>query len=435
MMLRNANWPQVSLADHVDLLTGFPFKSARYTDDAEDIRLLRGDNIAQGHLRWDGVKRWPGGEQAEYTKFDLHAGDVILAMDRPWIEAGLKWGWVRSGDLPCLLVQRVSRLRGIRGLSTAYLRYLIGSESFTDYIKPIVTGVNVPHISAAQIKDFRFNLPPAQDQDRIASILSAYDDLIENNTRRIAILEEMARALYQEWFVHFRFPGHEHVPLVDSPLGPIPKGWEVAKLGDVCEKVTDGAHHSPKSIDSDDGMPMASVKDMHDWGLNLEGCRRISMADFGDLKRNHCRPRRGDILIAKDGANLNKHTFLVTEDDEVVLLSSIAIITPGERVRPEFMCEQLKEPSVSKRIKRSVSGAAIPRIILKDFKKLLLVVPPLAVQNEWERLACPLLNLCRNLVQRNKILRTTRDLLLPKLISGEIDVSTLSQEPIAEAAD
>ena len=125
-------------------------------------------------------------------------------------------------------------------------------------------------------------LPQRDAQFRVAAILAAYDDLIENNTRRIAILEEMARALYQEWFVHFRFPGHEHVPLVDLPLGPIPEGWEVASLGEACEKVTDGAHHSPKSMDCDDGKPMASVKDMHDWGLHLEG-RRISVDEFDKL--------------------------------------------------------------------------------------------------------------------------------------------------------
>ena len=88
-------------------------------------------------------------------------------------------------------------------------------------------------MSGGQIEGVEIPCPPLPIQRRIADILSAYDDLIENNNRRIAILEEMAQNLYREWFVHFRFPGHEHVKMVDSPLGPIPEGWEVTRLGDI----------------------------------------------------------------------------------------------------------------------------------------------------------------------------------------------------------
>jgi type I restriction enzyme S subunit len=90
--------------------------------------------------------------------------------------------------------------------------------------------VNVPHISGKQISDFTFNLPPIPTQQKIGAILSAYDDLIDNNTRRIKILEEMAQAIYREWFVDFRFPGHENVLMVESELGPVPEGWEIKKV-------------------------------------------------------------------------------------------------------------------------------------------------------------------------------------------------------------
>src|SRR6185503_9157744 len=99
-------------------------------------------------------------------------------------------------------------------------------------------------------------------QRRIADILSAYDDLIENNQRRIKILEEMSRSLYREWFVRFRFPGFEKIKMVNSVLGSIPQGWKVETLEGVCDRITDGSHWSPKSVL--DGFPMASVKDMHD---------------------------------------------------------------------------------------------------------------------------------------------------------------------------
>lgn len=117
---RNGGWTTTKLGEHVDIQTGFPFKSQSYVDDPSGIPLLRGDNIIQGRLRWDGVKRWPKAEHRQYGKYALQANDVVLAMDRPWIEAGLKYAWITERDLPCLLVQRVSRLRGANGLLTPY---------------------------------------------------------------------------------------------------------------------------------------------------------------------------------------------------------------------------------------------------------------------------------------------------------------------------
>lgn len=112
-----------------------------------------------------------------------------------------------------------------------YLYYLVISPEFQALAKGTKTGSAQPFLSLGQLRSYRItfhrDLPI---QRRIASILSTYDDLIENNQRRIKILEEMARSLYREWFVNFRYPGHEKVPLVDSPLGPIPKGWEFSEF-------------------------------------------------------------------------------------------------------------------------------------------------------------------------------------------------------------
>src|SRR4051812_23556669 len=118
-------WPLVRLGDVADLATGFPFSSERYIEDINAPRLLRGDNIVQGALRWDGVKRWPQNGTDDYADFWLREGDVVLAMDRPWIESGLKYASVRRSDLPSLLVQRVARLRGKERLDTHFLKYIV----------------------------------------------------------------------------------------------------------------------------------------------------------------------------------------------------------------------------------------------------------------------------------------------------------------------
>ena len=157
-------------------------------------------------------------------------------MDRPWVTAGLKWARLKPHDPSCLLVQRVARLRAQPGLRQDFLTYVIGSVAFSDYVRNIMGGTNVPHISSSQIKAYKFRLPGEIEQAAIASTLSAYDDLIENNRRRIALLEEAARMLYREWFVHFNFPGHEHVKIIDG----LPEGWERRTFHDVCDAVGGG---------------------------------------------------------------------------------------------------------------------------------------------------------------------------------------------------
>src|SRR5438132_6774103 len=117
-------WVSVRLGDVIDLLTGFPFKSDQYVEDETAPRLLRGDNVAQGSLRWDGAKRWPQDAISDVAEYRLREGDIVLAMDRPWIDSGLKYASVRDTDLPSLLVQRVARLRGTNRLDTRFLNYV-----------------------------------------------------------------------------------------------------------------------------------------------------------------------------------------------------------------------------------------------------------------------------------------------------------------------
>lgn len=275
------------------------------------------------------------------------------------------------------------------------------------------------NLNQGTLKNYEIELPPLETQHKIASILSSYDDLIENNTRRIKILEEMARMAYREWFVNFHFPGREQVRLVDSSLGLIPEGWEVVELQIVCDRITDGSHTSPET--RSEGYPMASVKDMHDYGLNIQGCRKISEVDYVDLVRNDCKVKKNDVLIAKDGSYL-KHCFVVENDIDVVLLSSIAMLRPNSHIRPHLLAMILKDPEVKERMRGYVSGVAIPRIVLKDFRAFQIVLPPKHLQDTWGGLVEPLVKLIWKINSKNQNLRQTRDLLLPKLISGEVAV-------------
>lgn len=172
--------------------------------------------IAQGHWL---LSRFPSGR---YENVPGLCKAVILAMDRPIVGGGLKLAWIKDQDLPSLLVQRVSRIRGIANISrTRFLRYVLSDVDFLAHIDRITTGANIPHISGKDIASYVFRLPSLDEQDRAVELLSAYDDLIERNQLRISLLEESARLVFREWFVNLRFPGFR----LQASSSSLPEGW------------------------------------------------------------------------------------------------------------------------------------------------------------------------------------------------------------------
>lgn len=406
--MRNG-WPEVWLGDHVELTAGFAFKSRQFTNNHDDVPLVKGSTVQQGYIDWDTAPRWPAAEVDEYKRFELVPGDVVLAMDRPWVEAGLKYGWIKPGDPRSLLVQRVARLRGTNGLRTEFVRYIIGSPQFTAYIRPIVTGVNVPHISGDQIRGYRFRLPPQDAQDQIVTVLAAYDDLIENNTRRIAILEEMAQAIYRDWFVNFRFPGHEQVEMVESKVGSIPAGWGRVTLKQYCH-LTMG--QSPKSEHYNEnrvGLPFHQ-----------------GVTDFGPrfpINRVYCTVENriaeaGDILVSVR-APVGRINIAPTK---LVIGRGLSAVR-SERAQQEFLFYQLKDLFKEE---DSMGGGTIFKSVTKDdMLGIRLLAPSSRIVDGFEQIARPISAQIDNLTKRNTLLRDTRDLLLPRLISGKLNVQTL----------
>lgn len=195
----SSHWTDTHVGNEVDILTGFPFKSDRYTEHESDIRLLRGDNITPGAFRWEGVKRWSASDLDGYDAFWLNEGDVVIAMDRTWIKSGLKYAIVTKGDTPSLLVQRVARLRCKSSLDRRYLGYLIATHDFTTYVLSVQTGTGVPHISGGQIAAFRFRRPPMKEQQQIADnldMLSTRSKQLESTyAEKLSSLAELRQSL------------------------------------------------------------------------------------------------------------------------------------------------------------------------------------------------------------------------------------------------
>lgn len=161
--------------------------------------------------------------------------------------------------------------------------------------------------------------------------------------------------------------------------------WKECKLEEICTKITDGSHFSPQACQT--GYPMFSVKDMHEYGFDYSNCKHISAKDFESMKNGDCVPQKGDILVAKDGSFL-KQIFECKETKEEAILSSIAIFRPNQNIiTPTFLCYLLKSPKVYNYIALNcVSGSALPRIVLKDFKKVTMQVPPLPTQQKISRI-------------------------------------------------
>ena len=418
------DWPAVRLSECADILPGFAFKSSGFTDRAEDIPLVKGSVVQQGYIDWGNSPRWPRAEFKRLQRYELRTDDVVLAMDRPWVEAGLKYGWIRAGDPQSLLVQRVARLRGINGLRSDFLRFVIGSPSFSDYIRPIVTGVNVPHISGEQIGSYRFRLPPKGVQNRVAAVLSAYDDLIENNTRRIAILEEMAQAIYREWFVNFRFPGHEQVEMVESELGPVPRGWRVSTLGHVCSRMHSGGTPSRKQSDfwEDGTINWYKTRELQDSFL-FDADERITERAIAQSSARLF--PRGTVLMAIYGSPTVGRLGIVT-DEASSNQAALGMMANPDLLSQHYLFYTLF--SLREHFNSLAQGAAQQNISKQKVEGTSFVLAPQEIIAAFDAQVGPLWSTLENLQQRNRNLRNTRDLLLPRLISGEIEVAALEEE-------
>lgn len=280
---------------------------------------------------------------------------------------------------------------------THYIYYALRLQ--LELMKSISTGVATKFLTLLLLNRTQIPVPPLHVQRKIVAILSAYDDLIENNLRRIKILEEMAQNLYREWFVKFHFPGHRHTRLVDSSLGRIPEGWEVVKVGAMLKKVKRGTKIQKNDYAAEGLIPVVDQGKEFIGGYTENTDSLISedlpLIVFGD----HTRALKFIDFPFACGAD---GTQLLKSDDErmPITLFYYALL---------FV---------------DLSDFAYARHF-KFLKEETLVLPVKSIAVDFDQFVSPLRSQVRSLMYKNTILHRTRDLLLPKLISGEVDVSEL----------
>ncbi|CAN5494133.1 restriction endonuclease subunit S [soil metagenome] len=435
-----SEWQDVRLGDVADILVGFAFKSSRFSIDQNDVRLLRGTNIHQGFTDWGQEARWPLTEQYD-ARYQLGEGDVVLAMDRPWIEAGLKRARLRKSDLPALLVQRVARLRGTEAASTSFIHHTLATEQFSRFLQSQVTGATVPHISQSQIASYPLKLPPSDVQEAICSVLNAFDDLIANSRQRVQVLEGMARAIYYEWFVKFRYPGHEDVPLVDSSFGPIPEGWAVHPISAVVDYHIGGGwgteQEDPGSVE-----PGYVIR-----GTDIPRVARsdVSTVPFrfhGESNLRSRTLRHGDIVFEVSGGSkgqpvgrslLIRQSLLDALDAPAMCASFCKLVRVNpDLVEPSILIRLLQDAYSSGELNTyQVQSTGITNFKWKPFlEHFRVVLPPKRQQEEMVQVFDRLDDLIANAGRSVGVLAEIRDMLLPKLVSGQIEVSSLDLDAL-----
>ncbi len=338
----------------------------------------------------------------------FRTGDTLFARITPCLENGKIVQFSGANNEVGFGSTEFFVFRHKEGISDAgYVFYLASSSIIRKPAEKSMSGASGrQRADLASIKDMDIPAPTLPTQRKIATVLGAYDDLIENNTRRIRILEAMAQALYREWFVKFRFPGHERVLMVESELGLVPEGWGVKKLADVCSILMGQSPKSEFYNDTGEGLPFhQGVTDFEDrFPTTRKYCTVLKrVAEAEDILFS-VRAPVGRINIA---------------DKKIVIGRGLCAIRSlsGNQV---FVFQQLKEQF--KEEDTMGGGTIFKSVTKKDMNGIRFLAPSEAQITNFEEIVTPIFAELENLTLKNTNLRRTRDLLLPKLISGEVEV-------------
>lgn len=379
-------WKEVRLGDVCNIITGFPFSGKKYSK--EGIRVVRGDNVTIGNLRWDTEKDKRWNEPFDKTEYySLQANDIVIGMDGSRV--GKNKARIKEEDLPLLLAQRVACVRHNELAEQDYLYYNIFSKKFIDYVNSIHTGSAIPHISQKQIEDYKILLPNLETQRRIASILSSLDRKIELNNKINADLEEMAQAIFKNWFVDFE--PFKDGKFVDSELGMIPEGWKVGCLGDLIT-IKYGKDH--KKLD-DGTFPVYGsggfMRFVNSWLYNGES-----------------------VLIPRKGTLDN----IMYVCEKFWTVDTMFFSVPKMDYVMKYVYNYIKRFDFSK----MNEGTSVPSNTAARLNKMPILIPTHEILEMYDETLCPIYNKRKMKDKESRTLSLLRDTLLPRLMSGELEV-------------
>jgi type I restriction enzyme S subunit len=436
-------WPCRKLGELLEVKHGFAFLGEYFSANGTHIVVTPGSFYEGGGFKRkkDKEKWYRGPVPAEYV---LNEGDLIIAMTEQAEGLLGSSAIVPSSDL-YLHNQRIGLIefRDTTQVDKKFIYYLFNSRPVRQQIRGSASGTKIRHTAPSRIAEVNVDLPPLPIQRRIAGILSAYDDLIENSQRRIKILEEMARRLYREWFVHFRFPGHEDCTFVDSPLGEIPEGWEVKRLAGLMtdhigggwgKEAPDDGHTEPAWVIRGTDIPSARISQVNGVPHRYHTASNLRSRKLAS----------GNILFEVSGGSKGQpvgRTLLITPELLSALDGDVICASFCKRIRPDadsYGAELLYLSFLEGYESGEIEQFQVQSTGISNFKwteyidKTQRVVPPVPLRSRFrEQVAALFTQIAMLGLQIQNLLRT-RDLLLPRLLSGQIDLEALPEPGLTE---
>lgn len=338
-------------------------------------------------------------EANEFDRFSLKAGDIVMCEGGEPGRCAI-WKEQRSG---MMYQKALHRIRTHECLDSSYLFYYFLDLGLSGGFAPFVTGAAIKHLPKEQLAKVEVRYPDLPTQKLIASVLSGYDDLIETNRRRIALLEESARLLYREWFVKLRFPGHELVEKVDG----VPAGWKRKNLYDVAELTMGYPFQSNLFNAEGKGKPAIRIRDIPDVTAATWTTETPPSKDYEVV--------RGDFLIGMDGIFHMNHWVGVPG----WLVQRVCRVRAKDERFRGFLALALHDPI--KHFEATISGATVAHLGAKHLKTIEILVPP-TEHEDLLRILNDLLDQRIQLFESNMMAKQARDALLPKLMSGQLTV-------------
>ncbi len=405
--MANANqWPQVQLSSICAAIIDCVNKTAPTTPEITPFKMIRTTNVRDGWVRLDEVRYVTEEVYNTWTRRQVpRRGDVILTREAPLGEVGM----LRTEDRVFLGQRLVSYRADPEKLDNRFLLYSMQGDDMQAQIRSLGSGATVEHMRVPDAEKLKIRLPSLSIQKRIGATLAAYDELIENNTRRIAILEEMACGLYRELFPRLWFFDEKERRQVRSE-GPFVALGNVVRLN--------VSNVGPKSApDVIEYVDIASVGIGH---INASQTLAFQEAPGRARRRVH----HGDTIWSNVRPNRRSYAFICDPPANLIVSTGFTVISPI-KVPASFVYFAVSSEEFTGYLTNRARGAAYPAVGSADFAEAHLLLPSAEILARFDTFAMPKLRIMTLLQRQNVNLRATRDLLLPKLISGAIDVSRL----------
>ena len=405
-----SQWCDIKLKDLCEKVTvGYVGPMAHEYQDA-GITFLRSLNIKPFRLELTDVKFVSEQFHHRIRKSALHPGDVaVVRTGYPGTAA------VVPGSLPVSNCSDLVIIRPGKNLNPHFLTAIFNSAFGQTMVSGNTVGAAQQHFNITVAKELRFRVPPKAVQDKIAAILSAYDELIENNRRRIALLEKLVEEIYREWFVRLRFPGHEKVKKVKG----VPDGWKVKKLG---ELVRTQYGYTASAESEDIGPKLLRITDIVPAAIDWKGAPHCKIEEKDEAKYLL---QEGDIVVARTGATVGYAKRINKRHPKAVFASYLVRLTPNQKSDAVFLGLSVERNAFKDFIDMFVTGAAQPQANATTMALFPVLHPPEPLLKEFNRIAEPILDKKEILLAQNAALANARDKLLPRLISGKLSVEDL----------